>query len=152
MKAVLWFFSGIFIILLDHTLFSFWGFLALAITYTIVLHRFFFISPIYHSSIFLAGVTAGQELLGNQHFGLATAFTVLLLCIHQLFAQQFKLTSLISRFSLALIFLFLFYNLLLFSPADFISRLLPLVFLYPILVLFSYSFSISGKTPTYELL
>ena len=152
MKYIIPTLLGIFLVIVAYSLFGSSAFLALACIYTLSLFLLFFIKSFPFSHSFLIGITLAEELFGGQHMGLATLLALIILLIHQLFAEQMRLTSLYIRFLAANICLLFSFTLLLFSVSGFFHRIGLLVLPFFILSFISYFLSALSSPPTQEIL
>lgn len=132
--------GGFLLSLISLTLFGSLSYYALGSVYALCLYLLFFSK---HSDGFSAlfGVTLGLELFGTSRFGITTTLALLIVIFYSFLGERLRFTSRFFRYIVALLMTFLCFNLLVFSPSGFISRLVPFFILSLFAILVSYLFS-----------
>lgn len=129
---------GLLLALLSYSLFGSYGFVTLAVFYTISLYLLFFLESSLVGYWFLAGLTAGVELFGTAHLGQASFLALLLVLIHYGIGQHLSFTAPFPRYIVSLALVLVAYATLLFSWHTLPSRLLALTLYLAISSLISY--------------
>lgn len=137
---------------LAHTLFGSISFLSLAFLYAYALYLLFFTAPANRPALFLAGITAGEELSGGAHFGLASSLAAIMLILHAVFALRLRFTSLYLRYIVALLLNLTAFAFILFPAHGWQGRMGTAGLLFPFLCLGSYLLSSLRQPEAYELL
>ncbi len=137
MKQVLLFLGGFLLTMTGLTLFGSLSFYAIATLYWYALFLLFF-GPYKAAAAFLLGLTVGMELLGDVRFGLATALSLVVLVLYQLFSLQLRFTARSTRFIVSLLLMLAAYCLLLFPRPHLVERLGQIAILFPFLAIAAY--------------
>lgn len=151
MKALFLFLAGFISALFALTALGSTSFVGVAILFSVLLYLLFYTD---HSTaiIFLIGSTVGLELLGNQHFGIASGLALIAWGLHYIFADQLRFTSLYARYIVALLLMLTAYNLLFFSLAGFFHRLVILAIVAVVVTLVGLYRASTEPGPAYELI
>jgi hypothetical protein len=151
MKAFFLFLGGFFSSIFALTALGSSSFVGVAILYSTLLYILFYADET-QSLVFIAGSTLGLELLGNQHFGIATGLACCCWGLYLFFGQQLRFTSLYARYIVALLLMLTAYNLLFFSLAGFFHRLSILAVVAVIVILVGLYRAATAPGPAYELI
>lgn len=143
---------GVFAALISLTLFGSSSFVGVALLYGFLTFFLFFATHPRPAYIFLIAATVGLELLGAQHFGVASAMALVLWLVHHLLGLQSRFTSLFPRYIVALLITLLGYALLFFPLSGLGHRLLILVPVAIIVIIFGLYRTASQSGPAYELI
>lgn len=137
---------GFFSILVALSLFGSYAFFAVAAVYSLSLYLFFYGSPTL-GYYYLGGGTLGLELLGTSHLGLASFLSLITLFLYYGLGEQLRFTSPFFRYIVALFILLVAYILLLFDASTILSRIVPILIFYVLVLLISYLFTYRSNSP-----
>lgn len=152
MKYILPIIIGFLLNLLCHTLFGQIGYSVVAFVYCSLLFGLFFSDKTFWFTFLVVGVTAGEELLVHNHFGLSTLVGLAALISHDIFGTIWRFTPLYIRYLMANALVLLLYLFVHFSTGGTLSYLVNIVVIWLLAALGALLFTQLRPSSSYELL